>query len=565
MKPRIFISAVSSEFGTTRQSVANIITRLGYEPVMQEIFGTEPGDVRAVLRDKIDACDGLIQIVGHAYGFAPPKPDPEFGEVSYTQYEFLYARQAGKKTWLIVAADACERDTPVEELDCTSVPDGANAETLRQHRMGLQQAYREGILSGNEHLFYLAESTPSLELTVERLRDELSELRQQADRTRRRTVATLACVLSVLVLLTAGTWWSMQNVARGLSEQSRQTIRGRLLVAIEETYQLELGEAESILEWRERDAARRSAADRKETRVSEIDDFLSSITTNLENPSKEYLELLRILEDQGVDEALAFVEARKPDLFATAAARKEGAATKNRRTLAPVLTEAELLISKGQYIKALESCERALEIAPGWPEMLHQAWLASAEHSDLVMERRGVTEAKAWIQKGWVLAQQLAESDPGRAQVQRDLSISLNKLGDVSVQAGDLDAAREFYQQSLDIDERLAESDSGSAQAQRDLSISLNKLGDVSVQAGDLDAAREFYQQSLEIQRQLAESDSGSAQEQRDLSISLERLGDVSVQAGDLDAAREFYQQSLDIDERLAESDSGSAQAQRDL
>ena len=36
MKPRIFISAVTREFGSTRQRVANILTRLGYEPVWQE-------------------------------------------------------------------------------------------------------------------------------------------------------------------------------------------------------------------------------------------------------------------------------------------------------------------------------------------------------------------------------------------------------------------------------------------------------------------------------------------------------------------------------------------------
>ena len=35
VRPRIFVSAVTSEFGSTRQLVANILTRLGYEPVMQ--------------------------------------------------------------------------------------------------------------------------------------------------------------------------------------------------------------------------------------------------------------------------------------------------------------------------------------------------------------------------------------------------------------------------------------------------------------------------------------------------------------------------------------------------
>ena len=46
-KPRLFISAVTRELGSARQRIANILTRKGYEPVWQDIFGTEPGDLRA--------------------------------------------------------------------------------------------------------------------------------------------------------------------------------------------------------------------------------------------------------------------------------------------------------------------------------------------------------------------------------------------------------------------------------------------------------------------------------------------------------------------------------------
>jgi hypothetical protein len=53
---------------------------------------TEPGDIRQVLRDKIDACEGLIQMVGQGYGEEPPTVDAEYVRVSYTQFEFVYAR-----------------------------------------------------------------------------------------------------------------------------------------------------------------------------------------------------------------------------------------------------------------------------------------------------------------------------------------------------------------------------------------------------------------------------------------------------------------------------------------
>src|SRR6266403_234398 len=61
-QPAVFISCVSPEFRQTRSRVAAILTRLGYTPVIQEIFGTEPDDLRQVLRDKIDATDLDLKI-----------------------------------------------------------------------------------------------------------------------------------------------------------------------------------------------------------------------------------------------------------------------------------------------------------------------------------------------------------------------------------------------------------------------------------------------------------------------------------------------------------------------
>src|SRR5438132_14382844 len=100
-RPLIFVSAVSKELKSARQLVANTLIFLGYEPVWQEIFGTESGDLRGVLREKIDQCKGVVQLVGQCYGAEPSTPDEEFGRASYTQYEALYARKRGKKVWYL--------------------------------------------------------------------------------------------------------------------------------------------------------------------------------------------------------------------------------------------------------------------------------------------------------------------------------------------------------------------------------------------------------------------------------------------------------------------------------
>ena len=100
---------------------------LGYEPTWQEIFGTESGDLRGVLRDRIDQCNGVVQIVGICYGTEPSDVDAEFGRISYTQYEASYARKQGKKIWYLLI----DESFPVD-------PCPAEPEELRQ----LQAAYR---------------------------------------------------------------------------------------------------------------------------------------------------------------------------------------------------------------------------------------------------------------------------------------------------------------------------------------------------------------------------------------------------------------------------------------
>ena len=56
------------------------------------------------------------------------------------------------------------------------------------------------------------------------------------------------------------------------------------------------------------------------------------------------------------------------------------------------------------------------------------------------------------------------------------MTVSLNKLGDMKLQAGDRAGALAAYQESLDIARKLAAQDQGNAQAQFDLATSLIKM-----------------------------------------------------------------------------------------
>jgi uncharacterized protein DUF4062 len=182
-RPTIFISAVSKELRSARQLVANTLTFLGYEPIWQEIFGTEGGDLRQMLRQQIDQCKGVVQLVGQCYGAEPPAPDEEFGRVSYTQYEALYARKRGKKVWYLFMDESFPIDAHEPE-----------PEELRQ----LQTSYRN-ILKADTHLFHPLASREALEAGVLKLRDDLTHLRRGAKRWALGVVGLL-CFIAVLVI-----------------------------------------------------------------------------------------------------------------------------------------------------------------------------------------------------------------------------------------------------------------------------------------------------------------------------------------------------------------------------
>jgi len=156
-RPPIFISAVSKELGSARDLIAKTLQFLGYKPVWQDIFGAEQGDLRAMLRRKINKCSGVIQIVGQCYGAEPPAPDKQFGRRSYTQYEALYARQRGKKVWYLVLDEGYPIDTheaePVEVL-------------------GLQARYRHGIETGTDVFYPVTTGAEGLKNKVLEIRKE---------------------------------------------------------------------------------------------------------------------------------------------------------------------------------------------------------------------------------------------------------------------------------------------------------------------------------------------------------------------------------------------------------
>ena len=116
---------------------------------------------------------------------------------------------------------------------------------------------------------------------------------------------------------------------------------------------------------------------------------------------------------------------------------------------------------------------------------------------------------------------------------------------------GPLAAARKAYQQAFDIAQKLAAADPTDAQAQRDLSISYDKLGNVSLQAGQVTEALTLYQKALEISQKQAAADPTDAQAQSDLVVSFYNLGSTHQKLRDPTKAILWFQRGLEVLERL--------------
>ena len=130
---RLFISAVSAEFGSYRKRLAEDLQRPNLDVRVQEDFIVTGGTTLEKLDDYIRICDGVVHLVGDATGAIPPKPDvkalldrlpelptrfpwladalaPGSPGISYTQWEAYLAIYHGKPLFVYLPRPEAPRD-----------------------------------------------------------------------------------------------------------------------------------------------------------------------------------------------------------------------------------------------------------------------------------------------------------------------------------------------------------------------------------------------------------------------------------------------------------------------
>ncbi|MDQ3060324.1 MAG: tetratricopeptide repeat protein [Pseudomonadota bacterium] len=240
---------------------------------------------------------------------------------------------------------------------------------------------------------------------------------------------------------------------------------------------------------------------------------------------------------------------------------------------------AWLLVDELLKQQKLEQLDQARTVAMQALELCRQLRVVKADtpesRRDLSISLNKVGDAESAVGRGeqaltayresLEIRRQLRQALGDSPQVLRDLSVALNKVGDAESAAGRGEQALAAYRESLEIRRQLRQALGDSPQVLRDLSVSLEKVGNAESAAGRGEQALAAYRESLEIRRQLRQALGDSPQVLRDLSVALNKVGDAESAAGRGEQALAAYQESLKIDRQLRQALGDSPQVLRDL
>ncbi|MBI5383621.1 MAG: toll/interleukin-1 receptor domain-containing protein [Verrucomicrobia bacterium] len=229
------------------------------------------------------------------------------------------------------------------------------------------------------------------------------------------------------------------------------------------------------------------------------------------------------------------------------------------------------------YERCLQATERLLTANPDSADAARDVSVSLNLLADF-LARRGLPgdaeKALGHYQRSLEVAERLLRANPESAQAARDVSVSLDRLGDFLAGRGlpgDAEKALDHYQRCHEVLERLLVANPESAQAARDVSVSLNKLADFLASRGlpgDAEKALGYFERDLEISERLLLANPESAQAARDVSVSLEKLADFLARRGlpgDAEKALAYYERDLEISERLLLANPASAAVARDV
>jgi tetratricopeptide (TPR) repeat protein len=274
-----------------------------------------------------------------------------------------------------------------------------------------------------------------------------------------------------------------------------------------------------------------------------------------------------------VVERLETLEAR----VAQEDARREAATARERarrirrlrRALAGALAVLLLVAGLGVFAAwqrhaALASARQAAANAGEARRQSRFAWETLNKLGELRLQAGEVSEAIGIYEDAVRIIEALAQANPDAAESRHDRAISYEKLGDVYRRLGRIDKALVMYQKSLELHAMLAGANPNTTQAQSDLAASYERVGLAHMKGDEPAKALPMYQTAVGLRKKLVELDS-YPRTRRDLCNTYEELGDIQLELGATDKALEMYQQWLGLRTAIAHGYPYDLDDRRDL
>ena len=255
-----------------------------------------------------------------------------------------------------------------------------------------------------------------------------------------------------LVLDRAAAVVAVQRVADEREEKlfAELAAKDRLLRKEQRTRIAAQSELADVTEQRQRLVDELASRDRKfATEIAQYRRQVAAIASSPNLRKRDALKRYAEGDRSGGFDALVAIQKAKP--HPTAAGWREIAALARDRMDRGEMGTAQVI----PFFEAAQSLDA--DDVPGWVE-LHRLYQTAGRLPE---------------------ARHAAEQALAHAQNDRERSTAETALGDALLESGDLPGARTRFEASLKLDEQLAQENPEDAQAPRDLSVSLDRLGEV--------------------------------------------------------------------------------------
>ncbi len=170
---------------------------------------------------------------------------------------------------------------------------------------------------------------------------------------------------------------------------------------------------------------------------------------------------------------------------------------------------------------------------------------ALSDRAELLLESERPQEALADQARVVAMFEAEAKTTPSDGNVLQSLGHALTRHADMQYAVtGTWAASVPEFERALELFERAHAGDLARADYARDLSIGLERLGDVMLQTSNVPRAGALFARVVQLRRDRVARDPKSAEAQRDLAVGLERSGDVLLAGGRAERALDAFDEA---------------------